>query len=110
MTNIGLNNNLKINIMKKEKITRATLDELEKTMPVLSEIEQYSIVGGGDGSAGNPYTVMEFEGMCESGSWRGGYVEGWGYIFQDVVVDSTNNDDNKLNNNIINFCGFILSM
>ncbi|MDO5557929.1 MAG: hypothetical protein Q4G05_06845 [Clostridia bacterium] len=46
MTNIGLNNNLKINIMKKEKITRATLDELEKTMPVLSENEQRNCTGG----------------------------------------------------------------
>ncbi|MDO5572263.1 MAG: hypothetical protein Q4F97_12495 [Bacteroidales bacterium] len=32
--------------MKKEKITRATLDELEKTMPVLSENEQRNCTGG----------------------------------------------------------------
>ena len=43
-------------------------------MPVLSEMEQRSFVGGGTGTSTDPYTMEEFERMLISGTWEGGYV------------------------------------
>ncbi len=65
--------------MRKRKLTVESLEELAKKMPVLSEIQQKTFVGRGDGSSINPYTLLEFEAMCASGTWTGGYVDGWGY-------------------------------
>ncbi len=63
-----------------KKLTKQSLDELAKVMPVLSEEVQISLIGGGDGSMSNPYTVQEFDQMSDSGTWTGGYVSGLGYI------------------------------
>ena len=71
------------------KLTRRNLDELAKEMPVIGEIEQRIFVGGGDGSVYNPYTQFEYDCMLYSGSWNGGYVEGWGYVGDDVTCTST---------------------
>ncbi len=43
------------------KLTRKSLDELAKTLPVIEESFQMSYVGGGDGTSANPYTVAEFD-------------------------------------------------
>lgn len=37
------------------------------------------------GSAGNPYTLAEFNAF-ENGTWPGGYVEGMGYVAPDVSI------------------------
>lgn len=55
-------------------------------MPVISELEQRSYVGGGDGSADNPYTQEEMDRMLASGTWNGGYVDNLGYVYQEVNV------------------------
>lgn len=70
--------------MKKRKLTKKNLAELAKKMPVLSEDLQRSFVGGGDGSQSNPFTIQEYDSMVASGTWQGGYVEGWGYTFEDL--------------------------
>ena len=70
----------------KRKLTHKSLDELALIMPVLSEDSQRRYVGGGDGSEGNPFTIGEYDGMVSSGTWNGGYVEGWGYTFGDLEV------------------------
>lgn len=57
-----------------KKLSRKNLDELAKVMPVLSETEQRMFVGGGSGTASDPYTMEEFERMLASGTWEGGYV------------------------------------
>lgn len=75
--------------MKKRKLTVGSLAELAARMPVLSEIQQKTFVGGGDGSMNNPYTVTEFYAMCASGIWNGGYVDGWGYTYSEVVVSGS---------------------
>ena len=36
------------------KLTRKSLDELAKTLPVIEEASQIHYVGGGDGSPDNP--------------------------------------------------------
>lgn len=56
------------------KLTRKSLDELAKMLPVIEESFQMSYVGGGDGTSANPYTVTEFDSMCSSDNWNGGYV------------------------------------
>ena len=40
----------------------------------------------GNGTSASPYTVAEFECMCSSDNWNGGYVEGMGYVANDVYV------------------------
>lgn len=68
------------------KLTRRSLDELAKTLPVIEESFQMGYIGGGDGTSASPYTVAEFESMCSSDNWNGGYVEGMGYVANDVYV------------------------
>ena len=74
------------------------MDELAKVMPALSEQVQKSFVGGGSGSQSNPYTEAEYDSMLASGTWKGGFVENWGYVssYGDVVVTgSYNNTSNN---------------
>ena len=71
-----------------KKLTRKSLNELAKTMPVIEESLQMSYVGGGSGTSANPYTQEEYESMVSSGIWNGGYVENWGYTFPEVTVSS----------------------
>lgn len=70
--------------MKKRKVTKTSLNELEKIMPVLSENAQRRFIGGGDGSKLNPFTIQEFDNMIASGTWNGGYVEGRGYTLKEI--------------------------
>lgn len=59
-----------------KKITKATLAELAREMSILSEQDQYSYYGGGNGSSFDPYTYEEYQNLVFSGSWHGGYVLG----------------------------------
>ncbi|HMM18643.1 MAG TPA: hypothetical protein PKC47_14150, partial [Petrimonas sp.] len=68
-----------------------SLNELAIMMPTLNEIQQKTFIGGGDGSQYSPYTIAEFDAMCASGNWNGGYVEGWGYTFPDVIISGSYN-------------------
>ena len=72
------------------KVTRKSLDELAKVMPVLSEMEQRSFIGGTEyppsGSHTQPYTWEEYDRMVASGNWNGGYIVGVGYMSPDVVI------------------------
>lgn len=77
-----------------KKLTRKSLDELAKTLPVIEKSLQMSYLGGGDGTAANPYTEYEYECMVSSGTWKGGYVEGWGYTHSGIAV--TSYDPNNL--------------
>ncbi|MEG1861085.1 MAG: hypothetical protein RRY07_06510 [Bacteroidaceae bacterium] len=43
-------------------------------MPVLSEREQSSFVGGGMGSSSDPSSRSEYDSLLESGNWTGGFV------------------------------------
>lgn len=99
------------------KVTRKSLDELAKVMPVISEESQKMYVGGtsgytgGDppsgptgssdggwtppppvpgplGSPSNPYSIDEALGLMNGGHWGGGYVSGWGYVSAEVEVNS----------------------
>lgn len=70
----------------KRKITRLTLDELAKEMPVLSESMQATLVGGS-----GTFTEKQYNSMLISGTWQGGYVEDWGYISSmgDVTISGS---------------------
>ncbi len=69
-----------------KKLTRKSLDELAKTSQVIDRSFQMSYVGGGDGTSINPYNRYEFDCMVSASTWRGGYVEGWGYVSDDVII------------------------
>ena len=43
-----------------KKLTRKSLNELAKTMPVIEESLQMSYVGGGNGTSANPYTQVAY--------------------------------------------------
>lgn len=73
-----------------KKITRKNLDELMVSMPIISEIQQKTYIGGGDGSPNNPYTVEQYDFLCSIGVWQGGYVEGWGYTSPEVIINGGN--------------------
>lgn len=83
--------------MKNRKLTVESLAELAERMPVLDENLQRCLIGGGNGTLEDPYTVEEYDQMVASGTWNGGYVDGWGYTFSDVTVTgsqgSSNNND-----------------
>lgn len=69
-----------------KKLTRKSLEELAKIMPMINENTQRGFVGGGIGSEDDPYTEHEYDVMCASGTWKGGYVSGWGYTSEDVEI------------------------
>lgn len=58
----------------KRKITRSSLEQLAKELPVLSEQEQRYYIGGGSGTEQDPYDYEEYRRMSVSGTWMGGYV------------------------------------
>ena len=71
-----------------KKLTKKSLDELARFMPVISENQQMGLIGGGMGTLDSPYTIDEFEKMLVSGTWQGGYVEDWGAVLREVTVSS----------------------
>jgi hypothetical protein len=79
--------------MKTRKLTRKSLNELEILMPKLSEIQQKTFVGGGDGSYLSPYTWDEYTCILSNGTWFGGYVEGFGYIDSGTSYGSGSYED-----------------
>ena len=64
-----------------------SLKELESFLPVMNLQEQNAIVGGGLGTPSSPYTMNEYSTMVSRGTWRGGYVEGYG---QYISLTNTN--------------------
>ena len=68
-----------------KKLTKKSLNELAIMMPILSEIQQRSFIGGGDGSIYSPYTTDEYYQIFGNGSWQGGYVEGFGLVGPDGI-------------------------
>ena len=81
----------------KRKLTKSSLDELAERMPALSEEQQMTYIGGGDGTQDYPYTVDEFDRMVASGTWNGGYVEGWGYTFEELDCTASGQIRNDFN-------------
>lgn len=67
-----------------KKLTKKNLEQLAETMPRISEGVQRTFIGGGDGTEYNPYTTDEFDRMCYSGHWYGGFVEGMGYVAMEL--------------------------
>lgn len=58
-----------------KKLTKQTLDELEKVMPVLSEKDQRFIVAcGNETPVTGYYSWVDYNSLSVSGSWNGGYV------------------------------------
>ena len=41
------------------------------------------------GSINNPYSLDEFNSMCDNGTWNGGYVEGMGYCLPTIEVTTS---------------------
>lgn len=74
-----------------KKLTRKSLDELAKTLPVIEKKDQTVFVGGGNGTSASPYSIAEYDFMCNQGTWRGGYVSGWGYVSPDVICTPNSN-------------------
>lgn len=72
-----------------KKLTRKVLNDFAKEAHIINENEQRSFIGGGDGTANNPYTKSEFDYMISNGIWQGGYVEGWGYTYPDLSCTSS---------------------
>lgn len=57
-----------------KKLTKLSLDELSLVLPILTEKEQSSYFGGGDGSISSPYTILEWAAISQTDQWHGGYV------------------------------------
>ena len=56
------------------KITRLSLEELEKEIPAIPQSEQEKCLGGYKGSEYSPYSREEYLRSLASGSWEGGFV------------------------------------
>ena len=59
--------------MNRRKLTKESLDELAKRMPLLSEEVQAALIGGGDGSRDNPFSFWEYKDLGEL--FRTGWVD-----------------------------------
>ena len=77
------------------KLTKKNLDELAEMMPRISEIEKMSIVGGGSGTKEDPYTIDEFDSMCDNDNWKGGFVVGQGYVAGQVTVVASGSSESS---------------
>jgi len=51
------------------------IETMEKELKVLVNPERY--LGGKKGDYDDPYTQAEFDSMFDSGTWNGGYVDGY---------------------------------
>lgn len=67
-----------------QKLTRMDVEALQQEMPILDEIAQRSVCGGSGEM--NPVSREVYISMLGSGSWRGGFVEGMGYVSAEVVA------------------------
>jgi hypothetical protein len=83
-----------------KKLTRLSLDELAKVMPVLTENEQRLCIGG---SGNYPYySYSEYESLLASAMWTGGYVEGQGYTLGEVTCSTSGTITNTFSSNSTN--------
>ena len=62
-----------------------------KTIKIYRASTQNSDSGAAKGTSSNPYTKEEFESMLEAGTWRGGCVEGMGYVIPRVDIMGSSN-------------------
>lgn len=83
-----------------KKLARKNLNELAEQMPVISEMEQRSYIGGLGpmGSPDNPFSYSDAMNMMNAGIWHGGYVAGVGYMGPNVDIwGSGSNNSNSGN-------------
>ncbi|MDO4729352.1 MAG: hypothetical protein Q4B43_10180, partial [Bacteroidota bacterium] len=84
------------------------LAELEKELEILSKEEMNACKGGGDGTQNDPYTQDEFYMLSNSGNFKGGYVQGSGYIETLEGVAVFGEDKNKsVTHRYATFSGFV---
>ena len=62
-----------------------------KTIKIYRASTQNSDSGAAKGTSSNPYTKEEFESMLEAGTWKGGCVEGMGYVIPRVDIMGSSN-------------------
>lgn len=62
-----------------------------KTIKIYRASTQNSDGGAAKGTSSNPYTKEEFESMLEAGTWKGGCVEGMGYVIPRVDIMGSSN-------------------
>jgi hypothetical protein len=63
-----------------KRLNRLRLEQLEEQLLPLESGILSSLIGGGNGSYENPYTVSEMDSLLDNGNWNGGYVVGMGYV------------------------------
>ena len=64
--------------MEKRKLKRLSLSQLnERTLSFESDVLR-TVIGGGNGSQGNPFSWEEVDSMMDNGTWEGGYVDNGG--------------------------------
>ena len=68
------------------KLTRKNLEELAMILPVIEQKLLSSYVGGGNGTYEDPYTMTEFNDMADCGRWNGGFVEGLGFVENEIIL------------------------
>ena len=59
-------------------LRRSDIESMKQELTVLVNPEKY--FGGAKGEHDDPYSYVEYDLLCMSGNWNGGYVEGYGYI------------------------------
>lgn len=69
-----------------KKLSKKNLDDLSKSMPIISEIEQKEYVGG---VGIVEYSFTQYQAMEANHTWQGGYVTGWGYLTQTAYIYGT---------------------
>lgn len=93
-----------------KKLTRQSLDEMAKTLPVIEKKSQTGYVGGGNGTSAEPYTYDEYDNLLSYGSWNGGYVEGIGYVNADAYVYGSSSYPNGVSQEYLSFPDYLSSL
>jgi hypothetical protein len=79
-------------------------EKMASELQVLREEECKGVLGGGNGTYGNPYSSNEYWSMLDTGNWTtGGYVNGMGYVSPKVTITGNATTTNTFSGNVIGF-------
>lgn len=97
-------------------MTKKSLEELAKSLPVIEKSIQMGFIGGGNGTSSDPYTLAEFDSMSDSGNWNGGFVMGLNgegvlsYVSNDTFNYGSSSYPGHVSQDVITFPDYVTSL
>lgn len=97
-------------------MTKKSLEELAKSLPVIEKSIQMGFIGGGNGTSADPYTLAEFDSMSDSGNWNGGFVMGLNgegvlsYVSSDTFNYGSSSYPGHTSQDVLTFPNYVTSL